>query len=270
MVGAPHDATAMHHSTENLRLPLVLSLFITLSGACDRRTTPSEPAAPPANSTTALAALPSTPVDQIVLDGTTVDVDWADGDSLRITSGPMSGEGARIDGYNTLEAYAPVHRWGDWSYDELGAVNSRSTIVARGTAWSCTSTGEGGGFGRALIRCPTLQAELVRRGLAHLFTMDEPFPPETLALQAEAQAAGRGIWAEGVPDAVVTSVSSTADGFDRTFDRVVDSTSGYADRVFHEENHQPCDEICHEGSCMLYLPYERRFGPEQIVCAPQN
>lgn len=248
--------------------PLFFALLIVLGSGCDRRPSPSAgPAAPHANSTTALAALPTTPIDQITLDGVVVDVDWADGDSFRITSGARSGEGARIEGYNTLEAYAPVHRWGDWTYPALAEESGRSTELARGTRWACTTTDESGGFGRILVRCPDLREALLIRGLAHLFTLEAPFPPETVALQAEAQAARRGIWEQGVPAAIVTSVSSTADGFDTTFDRVADATSGYADRVFHDENHQPCDEVCHRGSCMRYLPYERRFGPNRVVCS---
>jgi hypothetical protein len=48
----------------------------------------------------------------IVLNGEKVQVNWTDGDSFKIKEGKFKGAGTRLQGFNTLEAYGPVHRWG--------------------------------------------------------------------------------------------------------------------------------------------------------------
>ena len=52
---------------------------------------------------------------RVLIDDTYHDVNWSDGDSFRITSGRMRGQRVRLLGYNTLESYGPVHKWGDWN-----------------------------------------------------------------------------------------------------------------------------------------------------------
>ena len=52
---------------------------------------------------------------RVQIDDTYHDVTWSDGDSFRITSGRMRGQRVRLLGYNTLESYGPVHKWGDWN-----------------------------------------------------------------------------------------------------------------------------------------------------------
>ena len=254
-----------------LRLVIFVLLIMAL-GACDRNVRPGPgTVAPGGDSIASALASPEEStigpaVDSIVLDGDDVRVRWADGDSLTLESGARSQEGARLAEFNTLESYQAVQRWGDWSYEALADVNATATALARSRAWACTSTSEGGGYGRTLIECPGLRDELITRGLAHLFTIRTPLDVDTIGLQRTAQESRRGIWANGVPDGIVTSVSSTADGHDRTFDRVVNTQTGQADRTFHEVAYTTCHEVCHSGSCMRYLPFDRRFGPNAVRC----
>lgn len=206
------------------------------------------------------------PVDQIVLDGIETAVHWPDGDSLNIESGPHSGRGGRIAGYNTLEAYGNVQRWGEWSYEGLADVRAASKDLARSRAWTCTTTGQTGGFDRLLLECAELRDTIVGAGLAHLFTIHDRLPSSAIDAQAGAREARRGMWAQGVPDQVLTSVTSTADGHSRTFDRYVDPVTGQAERAFHDEAYASCAEVCRFGACMLYIPQDRRFGRDRIRC----
>lgn len=256
-----------------MRLFLFIFCLVGLVGlACDRNSGPGPGATTPVGNSTSSALVPQPvtpigpPVDRIVLDGREVHVRWADGDSLRIESGPLADEGARLAEFNTLESYQPVQRWGSWTYSQLAEVNSRATALARSQPWECSSTSQSGGFGRILIECPALRDEMLNRGLAHLFTIHTPFDAPILDRQRAAQESARGIWARGVPSGIVTSVSSTADGHDRTFDRVVDTTTGQADRAFHDHAYETCQEVCHQDACMRYLPHDQRFGSDAIVC----
>ncbi len=223
---------------------------------------------PPANSGPAAAAPAAIgpAVDRIVLDGVETNVHWPDGDSLNIESGQYSGRGARIEGYNTLEAYGNVQRWGEWTYEGLAAVRGTSKDLARSQAWTCNTTGETGGFDRMLLACEGLRDEMVGRGLGHLFTIHERLPASAIDAQRRARDQQRGMWAHGVPEQVLTSVTSTADGYRRTFDRYVDPVSGQAERAFHDESYDTCEEVCRYGSCMIYIPQDRRFGRDGIRC----
>lgn len=227
--------------------------------------TPTTEESPGTTSAPSLAPI-GPPVDALVIDGERVEVHWPDGDSLDIDSGSLRGHDARIEGFNTLEGYGAVQQWGEWTYAGLADTAAASKALARSQAWECERLDDQGGYGRLLLRCPELQAAMLRYGLGHAFTIDTPIPQSALAAQREAQEAGRGIWARGVPEAVVTSVTSTEDGNRRTFDRYVDTRTGQAERAFHERAYAPCEEVCHFGSCMRYLPHDRRFGPNRRTC----
>ena len=56
---------------------------------------------------------------QIILNGEKTAVYFNDGDTFKVLSGPLKGKRSRLYGYNTLEAYGPVHRWGSFSKKEL-------------------------------------------------------------------------------------------------------------------------------------------------------
>ena len=56
---------------------------------------------------------------EIVLRGKGIPVLWNDGDTFILLAGPFKGKTARLVGYNTLESYGPVHRWGEWTPEAL-------------------------------------------------------------------------------------------------------------------------------------------------------
>ena len=112
--------------------------------------------------------LPSAPEGdsaQVLLDGALIDVRWDDGDTFSWRDA-ASGEKvkARLKGFNTLESYGPVHRFGDWTGAELYALAKEAGQVAGSAVWTCTDTGDGGGYGRRLIDCPDLRAYMLSQG----------------------------------------------------------------------------------------------------------
>lgn len=209
----------------------------------------------------------------VVLDGTRVRVTWSDGDSFRVLRGPRKGQRARLAGYNTLESYGPVHFWGGASGAELYALAKQATALVRSKAWICTTVpGAKGGYGRKLVRCPDAAAALVRAGLAHVFAVDHPPDAGLLRLQSRAQAARRGIWKPGVPAAIVTSLHS-ADEYksrgkaqSKAYNRVCDTRTGLARRAHHDLTFKPCQAWCARGSCMIYVPYDQRYGRARPAC----
>jgi endonuclease YncB( thermonuclease family) len=190
-------------------------------------------------------------------------VRWTDGDTFRFVGGPHGGESARLEGYNTLESYGPVHRWGRWTPAELLANARAATAIARAGRWTCTTRGDRDGYGRVLVSCPGAGAELVRTGHAMVFAVDAPADPALLELQRRAQRERVGMWARGVPAVIVSSVHSTAERPGRAYDRLVDTRTGAARRVPHDRAYRTCEEVCagpgDAGSCMLYVPFERRY-----------
>ena len=66
------------------------------------------------------------PDANVLLDGVAVVADWDDGDTFAFIDA-NSGERvkARLSGFNTLESYGPVHRWGDWTGAELSNWRNR-------------------------------------------------------------------------------------------------------------------------------------------------
>ncbi|MDP6932187.1 MAG: hypothetical protein QGG40_04685, partial [Myxococcota bacterium] len=68
---------------------------------------------------------------RLLLDGQQTSVHWDDGDTFkRLTTDGSKGQGARLQGYNTLESYGPVHRWGEWTGQELYALAKDAGRVA--------------------------------------------------------------------------------------------------------------------------------------------
>src|SRR5512137_325043 len=74
----------------------------------------------------------------VVLDGQVTEVRWTDGDSFKVLSGPLQGFGTRLQGYNTLETFGPVHRIGTLGPAELETIARSSAPLLAGTAWRCT------------------------------------------------------------------------------------------------------------------------------------
>lgn len=201
----------------------------------------------------------------IILNGKKTSVTWTDGDSFRVESGPFAGSGTRLQGYNTLEAYGPVHRWGDWTPAELYALAKSSAAVAASQTWTCTSDEKLDGYKRLLVHCPALAVEMVKagHGLAYAVEQDKA-DPEVLAAQAQAIKEKRGMWAKGAVKAVVTSVHSVGeDAKPQAYNRVVDTRTGQTRMMEHTETYQTCQEVCvtveEEKSCMVYVPFDIRY-----------
>ena len=201
-----------------LRLTLALTLLIS---GCRQESTRA-PAADTASAASAKpaaakpqaakpAALATPGAGQVVLDGELLKVRWDDGDTFS-WKGAAEKVRARLADYNTLESYGPVHRWGQWTYDELYAVAKEATAVVRKGGWTCQRTGKGGGYGRVGVRCPGAAKALVSAGLAHVFAVGRAGNPELIAAQESAIAAKRGMWAKGAPQGLVTSLHSAEIG----------------------------------------------------------
>ncbi len=215
------------------------------------------------------------PGQAITLDGEDIKVFWNDGDSFRIRSRSHKGLKVRLVGFNTLENHGPVHRWGRWEPKDLLRIAYQARDVARGYKWTCNKIIKDGkpaldGYGRSLLQCDDLAKELVAAGLAHVFLFDPgASEPELLALQQQAQKDGVGMWALGVPDAILTSLHSGDEKTDSDYvpyNRVANARTGLMQKIEHDKTYQECEEVCAQGSCQLYVPYKRRYGDNKAPC----
>lgn len=185
---------------------------------------------------------------RVILNGVATPVVFNDGDSFRVLGGSMTGAKARLAGFNTLESHGPVHQWGTWTAKELYVIAKMATYFARDNVWECTTDGKTDGYGRMLVLCPGLAKEQIRRGFAHAMSVDDaPASAELLAIQREAIAARRGIWAHGVPDYVLTSLHSIEEDVedDGVYNRLVSSADGHSVKWSHETKYDECQNVCH-------------------------
>jgi endonuclease YncB( thermonuclease family) len=204
----------------------------------------------------------------ITLNGTLTQVRWSDGDSFRVLDGEHEGRSTRLTGYNSLESYGPVHRWGEFTGAELYEVAGLATVAARAERWSCTSAEEPDHYGRLLVTCGDLILAMVASGYGHLMLLDDTATPEQIAAQAGAREAGLGMWSKGVPAAIVTSLHSAAEGGGRIYNRVISTTDGRSTQVDHTDVYEVCQEVCLEGSCLTYVPYEQRYSNQPDCLTP--
>jgi micrococcal nuclease len=199
------------------------------------------------------------------LNGESTKVHWTDGDSFNVRDGSYRGKGTRLVGYNTLEAYGPVHSWGEWTPEELFEFAADAARVAAAEEWSCSTDGKQDGYHRLLVSCPALAVEMARLGYGLAYAVDgAAAAPEVLEAQAQAQAAGRGIWRRGVVRGIVTSVHSESESPGaEAYNRVVDTKTGQAVKRAHRQSYRTCELVCEETqgarSCMVYVPFERRY-----------
>jgi micrococcal nuclease len=209
----------------------------------------------------------------IVLNGTKTAVHWSDGDSFKVSEGEFKGKGTRLVGYNTLEAYGPVHQWGEWTAEELFALAEASAPVAAAKEWTCTTDGKEDGYHRLLINCPDLAVEMVKTGYGMAYAVDgASSAAEVLAAQADAQANRRGMWKKGVVKGVITSLHSLGEDGDtdsQAYNRVVDTRTGQALKRAHQKTYKTCEMVCEETdgekSCMVYVPFSNRYK-KQPAC----
>lgn len=207
----------------------------------------------------------------ITLNGAPTKVHWSDGDSFKVRDGPFKGKGTRLVGYNTLEAFGPVHAWGEWKPEELFDIAAASASVAASQLWACTTDGQHDGYGRILVSCPKLTVEMVHLGYGHAYAMDgQPADPAVLEAQRQAQQARRGIWRRGVVKGILTSLHSLGESSEPSatasasaYNRVVDTRTGEAQKRPHRQTYRICEVVCEETegdrSCMVYVPFERRY-----------
>jgi micrococcal nuclease len=185
------------------------------------------------------------PGGSITLNGEETSVRWSDGDSFHIKSGKYEGKGTRLQGYNTLEVFGPVHRWGDWKPSELYEVAKGSAKIAASKDWVCTTDGKADGYGRLLINCPELTVEMVRQGSAMVYAVEGTEPDaKAMAAQAEAMKEKRGMWKKGVVKGVITSLHSSAEEShegDTAYNRVVDTRTGRALKRAHTTSYKTCE-----------------------------
>ena len=204
---------------------------------------------------------------RVQIDDTYYDVVWSDGDSFRITSGRSRGQRVRLLGYNTLESYGPVHKWGDWNAWALYRIAKEAKKVAISETWTCHSEGEVDRYQRLLVRCPKLIEAMLRTGMGHIFEVKATPSPALLAIQHEAMRARRGMWEKGVPEGVMTSIHSYDENPQQpAYNRVASLRTGMAQKRLHSETYKLCQWVCIDGSCLLYVPYQMRYGDDRPAC----
>jgi len=184
---------------------------------------------------------------KVILNGKAVPVHFNDGDSFRVLSGEFKDTRARLAGFNTLESYGAVHQWGGWTTKELYVLAKMGTYNGRNGVWECETDGATDTYGRMLVWCPSLAEDQIRKGLAHVMSInDDPGKPALVAAQQEAIAARRGIWAHGVPDFVLTSLHSKEEDVDGrgTYNRLVSSADGHSVKWRHTTRYAECDRVC--------------------------
>ena len=200
----------------------------------------------------------------ISLNGELMSVRWSDGDSFKFKSGPHEGKGVRLMGYNTLESYGPVHRWGDWSAVELYFIAKSSWRLGASKSWNCTTDGSADGYGRLLVNCPDAAEYIISEGHGTVFGIDEEPSKALLQAQKVAIKKGVGMWEKGAPREMITSLHSADEDGEKkvTYNRVVDTRTGMSRQAEHKQTYATCEEVCmggDEGSCMVYVPFSNRY-----------
>jgi endonuclease YncB( thermonuclease family) len=195
----------------------------------------------------AQAEVPRVP-SRVFLNGIATPVYFNDGDSFEVLAGELKGTKARLSGYNSLESFGPVHRWGAWTGKELYTYAKLAQLNARRGVWNCESDLSRDTYGRILWFCLDLAVDQVRKGLAHAMSVDEqPGVPEIVAAQQDAIRNKRGIWAHGAPAFVITSAHSADEGGGKdgkTYNRLVSTADGHSASYRHNDNYAVCDWVC--------------------------
>ena len=205
----------------------------------------------------------------VVIDGSQTEVRWSDGDSFRILSGRYQGKGTRLMGYNSLESYGPVHSWGSWTAEELYGIAKRAGGFARSREWQCTTDGKTDHYDRLLVRCDDLTIAIASVGLGHLFEVDGTSGAAAIAAQKKAIEGKKGMWEKGVPEGLLTSLHSVDEkNWDggKAYNRVADPKTGATTQVAHGNGYGACEKVCMQGSCMIYVPFEQRYGRNRAEC----
>lgn len=203
----------------------------------------------------------------VKLDGMETVAWWNDGDSFRPRDGNYMNQTVRVSGYNSLETFGPVHRWGTWTPAELHDIGLQAMRLASSSKRTCASNRKRDAYGRELVTCPGLARDLVWQGLAMVLAVDDEPDPELVGMQRKAQEQRRGMWAKGVPATIITSVHSADEqpasgtsGERKPHNRVVDTQTGRSRLLRHSKTYAPCTEVCTDdkGSCLIYVPFDKQ------------
>ncbi|HXW59948.1 MAG TPA: nuclease, partial [Myxococcota bacterium] len=103
----------------------------------------------------------------------------------------------------------------------------------------------------------------------HAFSVDgKQAQKKYLAKQRQAQNQGLGMWAGGVPEYIITSLHSASEGARRTYNRLISTYDGSSYKMAHEDEYGTCESVCIEqdNSCMIYVPYNSRYGSNRSSC----
>lgn len=218
---------------------------------------------------------------EIEINGERAQVFFNDGDTFRIVTGQLAGKRSRLAGFNTLESYGPVHRWGAFKSVALKNIADEATRNARRDGWHCITGNSTDTYGRLLSVCMDLAVDQVEKGLAHVMTVtSEPADSKLVRAQEEAIRNGRGMWALGVPEFILTSLHSLDETPNQkeTYNRFVSTKDGHSVIVVHKNTYKDCEEVCEspstgsalstlgEKSCMTYVGFKNRFGPRRAAC----
>jgi endonuclease YncB( thermonuclease family) len=218
---------------------------------------------------------------EIMLNGEKALVYFNDGDTFKVLSGKLAGKRSRLEGFNALESFGAVQRWGSFSAKELLEIAYQATDAARQGGWTCHSDLKADGYGRILSTCPDLAAALISKGLAHVMTVTkEAGNAEWLILQHEAMANRLGMWKKGMPAYIVTSLHSSDESAKQkeAYDRLVSTEDGHSELVKHRSVYNDCQELCYSAtqifdqtlddtaSCMTYVHFEHRYGSARATC----
>lgn len=213
---------------------------------------------------------------KISLDGKETEVFFNDGDTLKILDGKYKNKRVRISGFNTPESYGPVHEWEGNNPIELYEIANLATKEARDGTWTCVLQKGKDTYGRLLATCDDLAKALIEKGLAHAYSVDEnPADQNYLTYQSKAQKNKVGMWRDGIPKFIITSLHSITErqkisnkGPQATYNRLIDTKTGATEKMYHEQEYATCQKVCLEqdNSCMVYVPFEIRYGSKRPDC----
>ena len=221
-------------------------------------------------SITSISPTKKLPTDKpgIILDGKIVASTWLDGDTVRLQLDDTKKVTARLAGFNTLESYAAVHKWGAWTPNQLIDIARQATLRTKSETWHCKTLPGSGGYRRIKIDCPQLRHSLLRSGLAHVFTIGAKVDPTNLQTQNFAKSHGLGMWAKGVPSIIITHVRSkaTPSPQERIYDTHVSTQTGEVQFRNHTLTYSPCQFVCTASSCFQFIPKHSRYHANPKTC----
>lgn len=196
-----------------------------------------------------------------------VSIHFSDGDTFKILQGVHKGSRVRIQGINALESYGPIHSWINTDADYLMTIAKEATSFAQKGSWSCSLEMNKDQYGRMLAKCDDFAISILEAGLAHAYSINnKPAYEEYLSAQNKAQRLKYGMWKYGKPEYIITSLHSFDSDAKKVYNRLINTQNGHSRKWFHDHKYQKCEQVCQNKSCMLYVPYEQRYGHNQAEC----